>query len=448
MRIIFKYQIRQFRNYWRSIPLRIKIEIFILLAIFYLYGTEKLADLFHRILNEPRITPIGLNAFLQQVILFPLLCTLPFIFFRLLPRQRGIQILRLLPLGTGETAALLLVHFWKYQLIFFLLTLPVFSASVFTTGVLSAPYLLAVVIIMPVLFLYLLQLLCSYIEHIYLILLIYFLITGLYFVIFVFLYLHNLNYMLFQLVILAGLILPIYRSWPVMWENWDLILDRFQPSEKKAPFKFSQIRYDRLSRYIPLSIRPVFIKEILAQVRTSNYLRLKVITLLVLPLGILVLSLYVEQNFKCGITLLFMILIWWHYGTQFNEKYVLPESRSFIKTQPLRFYQYWLPKFLSEFIYTSILIFLVLVSLLGQGENWNSIITSMLIMLLFSALILFTTIIFRTLFYDKPRLAGYAYHFLILFCLVMTINFYFIGPVITLILFTFFFIKSYRVFSQ
>jgi len=254
-------------------------------------------------------------------------------------------------------------------------------------------------------------------------------------------------YFLYPLVILFILFVSVYHLWPAYWEKWDIVLDLFRPAEKKQSGLLATITYASLARYTPLTIRPIFIKEILIQIRNVKYLRLKLLTLFLLITGMLLVQNYAVENFRPIIAVLVIILVWWHYSSQFNDKYVQPESRFFLKTLPLRYYQFVLSKFLSELIYILVLCLVLFIAFLLHGEGWSSTLISILSMFLVSVFVLSTTIIFKTLFYDNPRSAGYAYHFMLLFCLVMTVNFYFIGPVITLCLLIYFAYKSYQAFN-
>jgi hypothetical protein len=67
---------------------------------------------------------------------------------------------------------------------------------------------------------------------------------------------------------------------------------------------------------------------------------------------------------------------------------------------------------------------------------------------LFSIFILYIITIIRIIFFDNPRFAGYAYHFLIIFTLVMIFNFYLVGPLITLLLIIYLNYISYRQFQK
>jgi hypothetical protein len=447
MWIILKYFLLQFLNYWKQLQFRIKIEIVILLTIFYIYVTKQLVFKFSSFLEQSDFTPLHLNMLVQPGLLLPLLIGIPFIYFSLIPRQKNIQLLRLLPLGSGPSAMLLLVHFWKYELIYLIIILPVATAVGITLGPWLLLYLLLVLVLLPSAMFLFLHLLSAIFSSIYKVLFIYLALAILYYLFLMVLY-RTSCYILYQIIIYLFLILFVYRFWFRHWEKWDIILDRFRPVPERRTAPSGTINYFTLAPYVPLAIRPVFVKEILLQFRNHRYLRLKVLTLIIFLLGALLIQQYAAENFRTLLAVLVIVLIWWHYSSQFNEKYVLPESKYFLKTMPLRYYQFVLPKFLAELIYIMILTGLVLIIFLLHGEELSVAAMSILSMLMVSIFILLSTIIFKTMFYDNPRLAGYAYHFLILFGLVISVNFYFIGPVITILLLIYFSYKSYQAFSQ
>jgi hypothetical protein len=66
---------------------------------------------------------------------------------------------------------------------------------------------------------------------------------------------------------------------------------------------------------------------------------------------------------------------------------------------------------------------------------------------LLSVLILTTMLNFQMLFYEDPRYAGYAYHFSVIFFVVMSYNYRFVGPLVTLFMAGYFFYKNYRYFK-
>jgi hypothetical protein len=412
-------------------------------------GTDRLVPQLRYLLTQPQMTPLGLSVFIQLGFLLPVLLGTPFIYFNLIPRQKGIRNLRLLPFSPEQSATLLLMHFWKYELIYIIIIVPMAIAVGISLGFFPMLFLLLLLVLIPSLTFLFLHLLSAIIASVYQILFIYLMLVILYGLFIIFLCFYAIHYYIFfQLVILIFLGLYVGRFWPLYWEKWDLIIDRFRPLPKNQARPSATINYFTLAPFFPLSLRPIFTKEMLGQIRNRRYLRLKIQTLLFFLLGALLIRQYATENFLILLAALVVILIWWHYSSQFSEKYVLPEFKSFIKTMPLRYYQFVLPKFLSELSYVILLTCFVFLIFLFQGEYWKTAGMAVLSMFLVSALILLTMVIFKTLFYDKPRLAGYAYHFLILFCLVMSVNFYFVGPLITISLLLYFTYKSHQAFSN
>ena len=154
------------------------------------------------------------------------------------------------------------------------------------------------------------------------------------------------------------------------------------------------------------------------------------------------------ENKDLIMTLLTGLVIWLHYSNYFNEKYVQPEPDWYFHTIPFRFRHLWLSKFLVEFIFIIIILISFWIMLSISGFNLNEQLNMILLMLPFSIVVLSIMLNFQIMFYDDPRLAGYAYHFTIIFLLIMTINYRLVGPLISVILLTFYFYKSYRYFKS
>jgi hypothetical protein len=446
MWIILKYYILQLRNFWKNLPLRIKIEITFLLVVFYVYVADKLTSIFKNLLSAPQVTAAGLAALVQHAVVLPMILAIPFIYFTLLPQQKGIRILRTYPLTPGQSCGLLLVHLAKYLSIMLILVLPLQTALFLSTGSFAMIYFSVMPVALPaMLFLFFHALLAKGITRLG-VLLIYFSCCILYFMVFSVLYWTASYYILYTPLVLMLLVVLSYRAWPAGLDAWETVLEKYRYTFKRSYALDSMLTYSQLAPYVPRVLRPVLIKDLLIQIRNRRYLHLKAGTILLFILSILFLSAYAADNFKPLFTLVLVVLIWWHYGAQFNEKYVLPESRFFIKTLPHRYLYYVLAKLLSEIIYIVMLSLLVWITLSASGESITDSFLHTSNLFFISLLLLLTTIIFRTLFYEQPRTAGYAYHFTLLFCLVMTVNFYFIGPVMTFILLLYFSYKSYREF--
>jgi hypothetical protein len=202
-------------------------------------------------------------------------------------------------------------------------------------------------------------------------------------------------------------------------------------------------------KIVPAKIYPLFAKEILAQIRNKHYIRLKIISLLIFCLILLFLnSSRFQDTYFNLVSLTTFVFIWVHSSHQFNEKYVLREPVFFIKTLPFRFYQYWLAKFLSEFLYILVFICLLLIFLTIHDAAINDIFSLLVGVIIFAFFILSIITLFKILFYDNPRFAGYAYHFLVIFSVIMIINYYLVGPIITIAILIYLTITSYRHFVK
>ena len=105
-----------------------------------------------------------------------------------------------------------------------------------------------------------------------------------------------------------------------------------------------------------------------------------------------------------------------------------------------------LAKFISEFLYILIIILILSIFLIIHGLSLLNILIFLGMVFTFSVFILYLMILMRTLFYDNPRFAGYAYHLTVIFTVIMTLNFYLVGPLITVGILIYLNIKSYRQF--
>jgi amino acid transporter len=240
----------------------------------------------------------------------------------------------------------------------------------------------------------------------------------------------------------------LIKSWNRRWQSWDHLLNKLRPVFQKSTQSKSKLTYFKFPLIIPKTIRPLFIKEILSHIRNKNYIRLKIISFLVYIAILIFIDFYYLEYYASAISLLTILLIWEHYSHQFNEKYVTEESKLFIKVLPIKFYQYSLSKFLSEFLYIIIILLVVLFSTLIHGISSDKILNVLGIITLFSLFVLYIITLIRVIFYDNPRAAGYAYHFLIIFTAIMNFQFYLVGPIITLFIIIYLHFKSQRQFAR
>jgi hypothetical protein len=155
-----------------------------------------------------------------------------------------------------------------------------------------------------------------------------------------------------------------------------------------------------------------------------------------------------EEDFLFYSSILTMLFIWQHFSLQFNEKYIQAESAMFIKTFPLKYHQLWLAKFAGEFMFVFLVLIFLTVFWFANGYGFPDIYQPLLALFLFALIVLAAIINFKLIFFDRPRFAGYAYHLFIIFMLVMSANYYLVGPLIALILLIYFTIYSYREFAK
>ncbi len=124
MNLILKFHLIQIYNFWRHLGLRIQIEIIILFVIFYSFFTSKLIIFFNQILDQPNVTDWGLNGFAIHTFLFIALFSTPFIYFKMIPKQKGLRIFYTQPLSASQTLYSMILYYLKYELIF--------SSSIYT----------------------------------------------------------------------------------------------------------------------------------------------------------------------------------------------------------------------------------------------------------------------------------------------------------------------------
>lgn len=448
MNAILKYHVLQIFNYWDHLKFRIRAEIIILFVIFYSFFTDKLVFYFNQILDQQDTSLTGLSTIVLHLLMLIVILSTPFIYFNLFPRQKGLTNLSLYPLKKSEALTALMIYFVKYQIVIILIATPVFTALTLSTG--------------PLMLLYILFLSCSSLFHSALLVLIlaskylsrsriffqYFLYFFLYFGSFAIVYWKTYLFFYYTiLVIFCGWIV-LLRFWNARWQSWDQILNRYRPVVQKSTQNMSKLTYFQFPSTVPKTLRPLFIKEILSHIRNKNYMRLKIISLFIYLIIMILVDIFYHEYFTTVISLLTILLIWEHYSNQFNEKYVMKESRFFIKVLPIKFYQYSLSKFFSEFLYIALILFVVLILTLIHGTALFKILNILGIITIFSLFVLYIITLIRVIFYDNPRVAGYAYHFLIIFTIVMSFNFYLVGPIVTLFIIIYLHFISNRQFAR
>ena len=448
MNTILKYHFRQIINYWRHLKFRIQVEAIILIVIFYSYFAGKFVQYFDQLLIQQDVSPMGLSLFILHGFFLVVAVLTPFIYFNLFPKQSGLINLSLYAFTKYSALILLLIYFIKYQIMIILIATPIFTALTISTG----PFILVYILMFAGSSLFLsstmILVLVSKNQSRIIIFFYYYLFFFLYFASFAIVYTFTQYYFYYcNLVILSGWIVSI-KSWNREWQSWDHLLNKVRPVFQKSSQSKSKLTYYNFPNILPKTIQPLLIKEILSHSRNKNYIRLKIISFLFYIAILIFIDLYYIDYYASGISLMTILLIWEHYSHQFNEKYVAKESKLLIKVLPIKFYQYSLSKFLSEFLYIILVLLFVLFSTLIHGISPEKIMNVLSIISLFSLFVLYIMTLIRIIFYDNPRAAGYAYHFLIIFTVIMNLQFYLVGPIITLFIIIYLHIKSQRQFAR
>jgi hypothetical protein len=276
----------------------------------------------------------------------------------------------------------------------------------------------------------------------------YYLYLFLYMFLFALIYWFTDYYFYFTIIVICIAWIILSKYWNKHWQTWDQTLNRYRPISQKYSQNLSKLNYFNFPLKFLTSLRPFLIKEFLSHLRNKNYMRLKIISLALYLFILILVDIFYFDYYTSAISLLTILLIWEHYSHQFNEKYVIKESLFFMKVLPVSYFQYSISKFLSEFLYIFLIMIIVLILTLAHNIELVKIFNVLGIVTLFSIFVLYIITMVRVLFYDNPRLAGYAYHFLIIFTLVMIYNFYLVGPIIALFIILYIQFISYRQFSR
>ncbi len=443
---MIKLLLRQPRNVWQTLGWRHKIEIILLAAIVYIYLIGRFHYLFAKWLENESVSLFGLSSLLAHLFILSAFLSAPFILLYLLPRQGGLIPFYAKPLTKKRFFQLTGYFYYKYQIIHLLLFLPLLLAlsgldwlAAFCCLTVFAFYNFLIFFLITEMFL----IIQSQFRFLLLALATLFAFHGLYAVFYWILYFPWI-FDLIIIMIASLFVWRIYKNLP--HPHLELIFPINKRSyRQKNSGKWS---FNNLPRFLPKVIQVLFNKEILSLWRNPAYRRLKILTYISYLGLFLILYFSNIENKEIWMTVLTALIIWIHYSNHFNEKYVQPEPDWYFHTLPFRFSQLWTAKFLVEFIYIALLLVSHWIFLIAVQTGFSAQINLIGILLLFSIIILCVMLNFQILFYDNPRLAGYAYHFTIIFLVVMSINYYFVGPIISVFLLIFYFYKSYRSFNS
>ena len=445
---VIKYYWLQLLHYWQNFRFRLKIEIFLLLLIVFTFFTSHADKLFSTLLQQSGPSSFGLISLISHVLLILLILPTPFIFYNLLPKQPGLKLVSVQPLKDFSALMVIVIHVMKYQLITLLLILPILialSISIANFTIIYAFIILPLWLVFSIVFTHFLITIelskVTVYSFYYLFFLFYFILAGL-------TYWFTELFISYSIATLTAGILASTYWWKRSWKNWDLVLNRLRPQLKKSRHQLSGWTYFNFPAILPSALLIHVKRDILSYLRNKNYRRLKFFGLAAFLLLVIIIQIFYSNHYQILLPVLSILFIWTHYAQQFNEKYVVADKKVFIKIQPITFGHVALARFISELLYILLILLMLVISLIIENIPWTEAITIMSVISLFAIFVLYTITVIRLLFYDRPRFAGYAYHFMIIFTLLMSYNFYLVGPMITLIILIYMNMLSYRQFVR
>ena len=439
--------LKQPLNIWQTLDLRHKIEALLLFVLIYAFMATRLNTLFANWISYGA-TDIGITLLISN--LFTLLFTISSILLIrwFIPKQKVVNILISKPLDKQQTTNILTYCAFKYLSIYCILLIPVVSALFSNFGFYPALLYLSTVFSISYAFLLLFfQLKNSYKEGSV------FIISGMlvsiiYHGLFATLY-WTTNYAhLFQLIVLAASLFLIFYLYK--FSKTGLKLENFLGYKKKENSrpKIAKTLEFRFVQLFPIRIQALFEKEIYCLWRNSYYRRLKIQSYIIFVLlNLLIITIQIEHK-EIWLAIINCLVIWLHYSNSFNEKYVVPDPEWLIRTLPIRFRHLFLAKYFAEIAFVVLLLFSDVLFLQFTGNGLLVQLYTLLFILAFAHVVLFTMLNFQIMFYDNTRLAAYAYHFALIFIVIMILNYRLVGPVIALGLLMFFLYKNVKYFNN
>lgn len=443
---MLKFLLLQPLNAWRSLARLYKLEIIALLGLIFLFLVGKLHHLYSEWLSFAELSPFLLSILVSHLLLCFIFLNGLFILIYLIPKQQQIACFQVKPLSKNNFFETIGFSYFKYQIIlisFYLLCLtPLFA--IHGLAALSGLGLFVIDALMiffgqtlffinkknkRIFILSNMLVLCAYLG---------FFIIFTWFMPFPWLW---TGLLIFTAATILNCTLRRMEN-----PNLELIFPVKQGWSKQS--SLDRLDFSSIPNFLSGKIQVLFNKELLGLWRNPAYRRLKIITLILMPLFLTIISIAQLENTDMWMTILVAAVIWIHYSNYFNEKYVQAEPTWYFYTIPIRFHQLWIAKFLVEIWFIILLIGCYWIFLLLTGIDLFGQINLIGLISLFAVFVLAIMLNFQIMFYDDPRLAGYAYHLAIIFLLIMSINYHFVGPLISIVLFVFYYYKSYRFFKS
>lgn len=443
LRLLFKQPI----NIWRTLELRYKIEALLLFILIYAFLATRLYTLFDNWINEGA-SEIGITLLVCNFFTFMLTFSSIFILRWFIPKQKGVNIFVSKPLNNKQVLKILSYYSFKYLSVYIILFLPVVTALTANFGIYST--LLSIIIVTLISYSFLL--IFFRLENSYkagrAFIFPGILISLTYHGLFASLYWWTEYVFIFQLfmVVLAAVVI----FFVIREKRRILFLDNFFAYKKKEISRpqITAKKAFRIIDFFPSKIQALFEKEIHSLWRNRYYKKLKIQSFIIFVLlSMLIITASIEHK-EIWLSVLTCLIIWWHYSNNFNEKYVTSDPQWLIRTLPIRFRHLFLAKYFAEitFVFLLILSDIILMQFSGVGSLIQFY--NLAFIFMFAHLVLFTMLNFQIMFYDNTRLAAYAYHFSLLFIVIMILNYRLVGPVIALGLLIFFLYKNVKYFNN
>jgi hypothetical protein len=440
---MLKLLLRQPINQWKDLSFRVKLEVILLGGLIFMYIVTRSQRQFYVWTETGGISLSLLSSIIVQSFISILFLSSPLVMNYLIPGQLSVFYGK--PIRKNSLYSLLFYYSQKYQLTILIAALLLLIGLAIVRWPFAAAAFF-VLLLYKILIFFLVAYLRAYSRNSTLIIGLAWLIAVLQ-AIPAILSAGSVWFWVYQCLFLLSGAFAVFAAHRHITE---LHLEIFFPlSEKK--FRHPQKRwlsFHHIPRLLPPVLHALFSKELLGLWRNRAYRRLKTWTLIIYIALLLLLSIQDIPEKDKWLTILTGILIWLHYSHHFSEKYVQPEPAIFFHTIPLRFYQVWLSKFLVEALYMLILLSTYWFFLIFSGNTLAAQVNLIGALLVFSFLLLSTMLNFQIMFYDDPRLAGYGFHFTMLFLLALTLNDKLVGPLVGLALLSFYFYKSYRYFTS
>ncbi len=438
--MVLKILLKQPFHAWRRLPFITQLEHLFLLLIVYAYICTRLYSFLGSLhTTDPILAQRILTAALHVFVLYFLLSA-PLILIHLLPRQTALRELHILPVTRRQTIAIVAYYVHKYWLLSWAVFLPLAVTAPLIMPLKGSLTLAAFIIWDAAVFVLFFDLFFGMqstarpYAMATLLVLILAALVGLF-------WMHPFRSLVIStalgaLVLVLGL-LRLNRISVQFEKAFPAHAQQFRPRSPKHSYQLTGSKS-----------RSLFLKDFMNLWRNPHYLKNKMVVLLLLPVSGILCFKITPAHAVGAFSVVLGLLIWHHYSTFFSNRFVQAEPEWFFRLLPIPFFGLIISRFLLEFIFVAIMLgiysgMLWLFNIPPQAQ-WQLL----LLLTFLSAVALLTMITFRIIFFDDQRTAGYAYHFSLIFFVVMSLNYYFLGPILTILFLIVYFYKSYRFLKQ